>query len=94
MEQNYFQYNDSFYKPHKGVAMGSPLSGTLAELYLQRIENEYIKQWLDSKEIHYYKRYVDDILILFNTKNTRGTNTKGHQPHKQTPNFQDNQGGQ
>jgi len=67
MEQNYFQYNDSFYKPHKGVAMGSPLSGTLTELYLQRIENEYIKQWLESKEIHYYKRYVDDNLILFNT---------------------------
>ena len=45
--------------------MGSPLSGTLAELYLQRIENDYIKQWIDSEELHYYKRYVDDI-ILFN----------------------------
>ena len=41
--------------------MGSPLSGTLAELYLQRIEKEYIKQWIDSEEIYYYKRYVDDI---------------------------------
>ena len=68
MEQNYFQYNDNFYKPHKGVAMGSPLSGTLAELYLQSIENRYIKQWLDSKEIHYYKRYVDDIIIQVNTQ--------------------------
>jgi len=46
--------------------MGSPLSGTLAELYLQRIENDYIKQWIDSEEIYYYKRYVDDIIILFN----------------------------
>ena len=68
MEQNYFQRNDNFYKPHKGVAMGSPLSGTSAEMYLRNIEYRYIKQWLDSKEIHYYKRYVDDIIILINTQ--------------------------
>ena len=61
MEQNYFQYNDQYFKPVKGIAMGSPLSGTLTELYLQRIEKEYIKQWIDSEEIYYYKRYVDDI---------------------------------
>jgi len=66
MEQNYFQYNNLFYKPKEGVAMGSPRSGTLAELYLQRIENDYIKQWIDSEEIHYYKRYVDDIIIFIN----------------------------
>jgi hypothetical protein len=42
MEQNYFQYNDQFYKPDKGIAMGSPISGTIAEVYLQWIENEYI----------------------------------------------------
>ena len=68
MEQNYFQHNENFYKPHKAVAMGSPLSGTLAELYLQNIKHKYIKQWLDSKEIHYYRRYVDDIIILINTQ--------------------------
>ena len=68
MEQNYFQHNENFYKPKKGVAMGSPLSGTLAELYLQNIEQKYIKQWLDSEEIYYYRRYVDDIIILINTQ--------------------------
>ena len=55
MEQNYFQYNDQYFKPVKGIAMGSPLSGTLTELYLQRIEKEYIKLWIDSEEIYYYK---------------------------------------
>ena len=74
--------------------MGSPLSGTLAELYLQSIENRYIKQWLDSNEI-YYKRYVDDIIILINTqKNTRGTITSKHQQHRQTPILQHNKGRQ
>ena len=66
MEQNYFQYNNQYYKPQKGVTMGSPISGTIAEIYLQKIEEEYIKQWLDSQEISYYKRYVDDIIILSN----------------------------
>jgi uncharacterized protein (DUF2225 family) len=37
-EQNYFQYNKQFYKPHKGIAMGSPISGMIAEIYLQHIK--------------------------------------------------------
>jgi len=74
MEQNYFQYNDQFFKPAKGIAMGSPISSTIAEIYLQHIENEYIKQWLDSKEICYYKRYMDDIIIY--TTRTKHTKNK------------------
>ena len=26
IEQNYFQYNDQFFKPKNGIAMGSPIS--------------------------------------------------------------------
>ena len=49
--------------------MGSALSGALAELYLQRIEKEYIKQWIDSEEIYCYKRYVDEMINVY--KNNR-----------------------
>jgi transcriptional regulator NrdR family protein len=45
--------------------MGSPISSTTAEIYLQYLENIYIKHWLDSKEILFYKRYVDDILMAY-----------------------------
>jgi hypothetical protein len=45
--------------------MGSPISSTTAVFYLQFFEEIYIKQWLESKEIIYYKRDVDDILIIF-----------------------------
>ena len=41
--------------------MGSTVSGTLAEIYLQHIEL-YIKHWM-STEITYSKRYVDDIIF-------------------------------
>jgi len=50
--------------------MGSPISSTTAEIYLQFQEEIYIKQWLKSKEIIYYKRYVDDILVIFDQNKT------------------------
>jgi hypothetical protein len=51
------------YHPNKAVAMGSPISGTMAEIFLQYIENRHLKPLLDSKNIIFYTRYVDDILI-------------------------------
>ena len=59
IEQNYFQYNNKYFKPEKGTAMGSPIS--LAETYLQLLEEQYIKHWIENQNIFYYKRYVDDI---------------------------------
>ena len=67
IEQNYFQYNNQYYKPEKGIAMGSPISGTLAEIYLKLIEERYIKHSIENQNIVYYKRYVDDIFIIFDT---------------------------
>ena len=32
LKQNYFQYNHQYYQPNKGIAMGSPISSTLAEI--------------------------------------------------------------
>ena len=70
IEQNYFQYNDKLYQPTKGIAMGSPLSSTMAEIYIQYFENLHIKHWLESTEIIFYKRYVDDIFIIYDTSKT------------------------
>jgi len=54
--------------------MGSPLSGTLAKLFLQYLEKSYIKQWINSKEICFYTRYVDDILIIYDANCTTEKN--------------------
>ena len=43
LEQNYFSYQDTLYHPKKGIAMGSPISGTMAELFLQYIESRQHK---------------------------------------------------
>jgi hypothetical protein len=65
LKRNYFQYNNQFFQQEKGITMGSTISSTLAEVYLQFIEETRIKQLMENQEIIYYKRYVDDILIIF-----------------------------
>jgi len=68
--QNYFAFQDQCYQPHKGVAKGSPLSGTIAEIFLQHLENSHIKPLLDSKCIIFYSRYVDDVLVIYDVIRT------------------------
>ena len=58
--------------------MRSPISGTLAELFLQYIENKHIKQNLDSKNIIFYTRYMDDMLIIYDTKRDAIQNYVNH----------------
>ena len=48
--------------------MGSPVSNTIAEIFLQYIEDTYLKHLLDTKNIILYTRYVDDILLICDTK--------------------------
>ena len=67
LAQNCFTFQDAIYQPNKGVAMGSPISDTMAEIFLQDIENRHIKLLPDSKNITFYTRYVDDIFIIYDT---------------------------
>jgi hypothetical protein len=70
MEQNYLQFDQKIYQPNKGIAMGSPISGLIAEIFLQYFEQHIIKNSLDNNNIIFYNRYVDDILIIFYSKKT------------------------
>ena len=65
LDQNYCQHDSKYFKPTKGIAMGSPIFGTLAEIYLQFFEELIIKQWMETGKITYYERYIDNIIILF-----------------------------
>ncbi|BHF63431.1 hypothetical protein SprV_0200642300 [Sparganum proliferum] len=60
---NYCQFDGKCYQQVKGTPMGSPSSGLLAELVLQRLEQEVVqsfqpKTWL---------RYVDDTFVIVKT---------------------------
>jgi hypothetical protein len=67
LKQNYFQYKDQIYKQKTGLAMGAPSSSILSELYLQYIEHTIIFDTLTKHNILGYFRYVDDVLIAYDT---------------------------
>jgi hypothetical protein len=58
------------WQQNKGLPMGAPTSGILSEIFLQYIEHNNIINILNKNHIQYYSRYVDDILIIYNTKKT------------------------
>jgi hypothetical protein len=68
LAQNYFSFQNKIYQPNKGVSMGSPISIVVAKIFLQHLEDAHIKQLLDTKNIIFCTRYIDDILIIHDTK--------------------------
>jgi hypothetical protein len=52
----------------------------MAEIFLQHIEQQYIKQLLDSGNIIFYNRYVD-ILIIYDSNKTKLIDTYINQIH-------------
>jgi hypothetical protein len=60
LSQNYFAFQQKIYQPERGIVMGSPISSTIAETFLQNFEDIHIKHLLDTKCIAFYTRYVDD----------------------------------
>jgi len=55
--------------------MGSPIPGTVAEIFLQHLEHIHIRPIIDSKQILFYTRYIDNILIIYDTESTNQDNT-------------------
>jgi hypothetical protein len=70
INQNYFSFNNRFYIQSDGLAMGSPLSPLLAELFLDSLEETLFNSQIQHlKNIVYWHRYVDDILCLWTGTN-------------------------
>ena len=67
LNNSYFTFNNKYYTNNKGIAMGSPISGTIAEIFLQHYEQLYVKHLIERQSIKYYTRYVDDIFIIFDS---------------------------
>ena len=68
----HFFFNDSVYEQIDGVAMGSPLAPTLANIFLNHMEHKYLSP-TNNLIPSYYKRYVDDTFLLFNNTNDAHT---------------------
>ena len=68
MFESFFIFDGKFYEQCDGVAMGSPLGPTLANVFMCHFENI----WLENCPAHFkpivYRRFVDDTFLLFQTK--------------------------
>ena len=60
-----FSFNGEMFRQKDGVAMGSPLGPTLANIIMGYLEENYFRS--NQNPLVYY-RYVDDCFILFNNK--------------------------
>jgi hypothetical protein len=47
--------------------MGSPISGTMAEIFLQHQENANLKHLIESNITTFYTRYGDEIFIVYDS---------------------------
>ena len=65
LSQNYFTFQQRIYQPEQGIAMGSSISGIIAEIFLQHFEDKNIKHLLDTKILAFYTRYIGDILVIY-----------------------------
>ena len=62
---NYILFDDIAYQQVDGVAMGSPLNPSLVNAFLAHYEQIWLNDCPDEFKPAYYKRYVDDIFVLF-----------------------------
>ena len=60
-----FYFQGTGYKQIDGVAMGSPLGPTLADIFMAKLESSVEAQ---IHELILYKRYLDDIFIIANSQ--------------------------
>ena len=66
--QTHFSYLNQYYDQVDGVAMGSPLGPTLANLFMGKFESEWLSQLDPDCSPLYYRRYVDDIFCVLKSK--------------------------
>ena len=68
MSESLILFDQEFYKQQDGVAMGSPLGPTLANVFLCYHENIWFQDRPSEFKPVIYRRYVDDTFLLFRSK--------------------------
>ena len=66
--ENHFIFNEDIYCQVDGVAMGSPLGPTLANAFMCHLEKAFLKSFPEDQLPLIYKRYVDDVFLVFRSE--------------------------
>ena len=65
INDSFFIFDGQYFEQIDGLAMGSPLSPTLANIFLCHHESQWISDCPNSFKPKYYKRYMDDTFLIF-----------------------------
>ena len=84
MTENYFTFGRSNWKQLQGLAMGTPVAPVLATLYLGFYEETRILQKCNNN-LRFYRRYLDDIFIVWAPSNDPFAFQRFRAVLKQTP---------
>ena len=66
--ETHFLFNGNVYKQTDGVAMGSPLGPTFANIFMCYLEERFLNECPGNFKPIFYRRYVDDTFLLFKHK--------------------------
>ena len=64
-KESLFTFDGTYYYQTDGVAMGSPLGPILANSFMSYYEGKWLDECPSEFKPKYYRRYVDDIFVLF-----------------------------
>jgi hypothetical protein len=67
--QNYFTHTGNIQIQNDGLTMGAPSYGLISELFLQQMEHLHLAHLTTKLKIDYF-RYMDDILLIFDSNHT------------------------
>ena len=65
VNDTHFIFNGKIYKQVDGMAMGSPLGPTFANIFMCHLEETFLQDCPHAFKPLFYKRYVDDTFVLF-----------------------------
>ncbi|KAI5743391.1 hypothetical protein M8J77_017676 [Diaphorina citri] len=69
---NYFQFKGEIYRRKEGLPMGNPISPVMSNIFMETLEKSTLHQTVTCKP-KIYKRYVDDIFLIFDTMDNLDT---------------------
>ena len=63
LKENMFGFADRYFKKLKGVAMGTPVAPTLANLFMEKVEAGALSSWTGTQTL-IWLRFIDDIVVI------------------------------